>query len=98
MEGEGGVVVLVHSYSRQQDGKELLICSITSVRSVLVSSGGASRSSAAGTAHKKNRHSEINAWPFTKTQLQEKILAVASNYQWENNSVEQVCQYVTLAK
>lgn len=39
-------------YSREQDGNVLLICSITSVRSVLVSRGGASRSSAAVTADK----------------------------------------------
>lgn len=42
-------------YSRQQDGNVLLICSMTSVRSELVSCGGASRSSAAVTAQGKHR-------------------------------------------
>lgn len=44
-----------HWYLRLQEGNVLLICSITSVRSVLVSWGGASRSSDAETKHRGSR-------------------------------------------
>lgn len=55
-----------HSYSQLQEGNVLLICSITSVRSVLVSWGGASRSSDAVTKDRKSRELEIIAHPSSK--------------------------------
>lgn len=59
------------SYSRQQGGNVLLICSMTSVRSALVSWGGASSSSATVPADTRNNgRSQINVPSSTKTQLQ----------------------------